>query len=114
MTDDWVRWSADIGKRLAALEAQHKTLLNVLPEVITKVCADMISKRMNAGVWDSTKAYREGSLVSHAGAGWVATADNRGVRPGSANVAWRLAVKSDVSQVKRAVEAEVKRQMHGR
>jgi hypothetical protein len=111
--DPWVAWSAKVNQRLADLETKNKVLVEVLPRTISKICAEMISKRMNAGVWDSTKGYRAGSLVSHQGAGWIATADSRGVRPGSADLAWRLAVKSDIAHLKRAVADEVTRQMNG-
>jgi hypothetical protein len=109
----WVEWSAEINRRLGAIEAKHKTLLGALPEAMARTAADIVERRLTAGIWDATKDYRRGSLVTHQGAGWVAMSDNRGARPGSADLAWRLAVKSDVAHLKRAVADEVTRQLHG-
>jgi hypothetical protein len=109
MDDPWVEWSAKVNQQLADLETKHKVLVEVLPRVINKVCAEMISKRVNAGIWNSQKSYLEGSLVSHGGGGWIATADSRGVRPGEGNACWRLAIKSDTAHLKRVVADELNR-----
>jgi hypothetical protein len=113
MSDDWASWSADIGKRLARLEKRHAAVVDALPEAMARTAAAVVTRRLTAGVWSATESYKAGSLVSHQGAAWVAVSDSTGARPGTAALAWRLAIKSNIAEVRKAVEAEVRRQ-HGR
>jgi hypothetical protein len=47
-----------------------------------------------AGIWDAGATYERGSLVTDAGAMWLAMTDAKpGERPGK-SVAWRMTVKS--------------------
>jgi hypothetical protein len=65
-----------------------------------------------AGVWSPEKSYGAGSLVTKDGAAWVATnAMAAGVKPGDGATAWRLAIKSDTSQLRSLVKDEVRRQL---
>jgi hypothetical protein len=52
----------------------------------------------DAGVWDSAKEYRSGALVSYRGSGWIAKAGSKGVKPGSADGLWRLAIKKEIAR----------------
>jgi hypothetical protein len=49
----------------------------------------------DAGVWDETRSYQPGDLLSHAGSLWIARRESTGERPGSdqSSLAWRLCVK---------------------
>jgi hypothetical protein len=64
----------------------------------------------DVGVWRSDRSYHKGDLASHAGSAWVATIVSKGMKPGEGG-AWRLAAKSDLSTLKRAVREEVQRQL---
>lgn len=46
------------------------------------------------GIWDETKTYSSGSLITFAGGLWHCTDTNVGVRPGSGSSSWTLANKS--------------------
>jgi hypothetical protein len=49
---------------------------------------------IDEGVWNESRTYAAGSLVSHRGAGWVAQCESRACRPGDGRL-WRLAIKSN-------------------
>jgi hypothetical protein len=60
-----------------------------------------------AGVWRDDHGYDAGSLVSHGGGGWIAQRDTAASeRPGT-SPGWRLAVKSDLAEVRKVVKAEL-------
>jgi hypothetical protein len=64
----------------------------------------------DAGVWRDGHGYDAGSLVSHGGGGWIAQRDTTaGERPGT-SPGWRLAVKSDLAEVRKVVKQELGRQ----
>jgi hypothetical protein len=62
----------------------------------------------DAGVWRSDRSYHKGDLATHGGSAWVATIGSTGMKPGDGS-AWRLAAKSDLSALRRAVRDEVRR-----
>ena len=85
--------SAHLGARIDAVEARPAGL---------RYC----------GVWSADQTYDADSLVTLGGSGWIATnAMGPGVRPGTAESAWRLAIKSDISQLGKLVRAEVQKQL---
>lgn len=67
------------------------------------------------GLWNAKHLYGPGAMVTYNGAGWIAmSAMAAGVRPGSGETGWRLAVKSDTSALRPIVRDEVKRQLRER
>ena len=66
-----------------------------------------------AGLWNATKSYQPGDLVTHNGSGWVAQINSTGLKPGD-GVGWKLAIKGDPSHLKGLVQAEVRKQLGGR
>jgi hypothetical protein len=45
-----------------------------------------------AGVFDRTRSYKAGAVVTYQGSAWVANLESKGVRPGD-GAAWQLMVK---------------------
>jgi hypothetical protein len=65
-----------------------------------------------AGVWDATKAYSAGALVTQHGAGWIATNGMApGVEPGKGPTAWKLAVKAPTAGLRKMVQDEVAKEL---
>jgi hypothetical protein len=61
----------------------------------------------DGGVWRDDHGYDAGSLVTYNGGGWIAQRDtNAGERPGT-SPGFRLAVKSDLAEVRKVVRAEL-------
>jgi hypothetical protein len=61
----------------------------------------------DAGVWRDDHGYDAGSLVTYNGGGWIA---QRGTAPGErpgASPGFRLAIKSDLAEVRKVVKAEL-------
>jgi hypothetical protein len=86
-----------------------------LVDVIRAFASEVMHERRvmrDAGVWDPEKLYGTGATVSHAGGGWIAQVESKGVRPGTGE-SWRLAVKSDTAKLKQAVREEVNRTLNG-
>jgi hypothetical protein len=66
-----------------------------------------------AGLWDNRKSYEAGDLITYNGGAWVSLINSQGLRPGD-GVAWKLAIKSDLAQLRRTVREEVQRQLASR
>ena len=71
--------TAPLAKRLSTLERR---------------CVQLETKAVltDAGVWDESKMYKPGDVVSFQGSGWTAQLCQKGQRP-SASSAWRLFIK---------------------
>ena len=67
------------------------------------------------GLWNSTRLYSPGAMVTCNGAAWIAmSAMGVGVKPGDGETAWRLAVKSDTASLRALVKDEVRKQLGAR
>jgi hypothetical protein len=132
----WYEWSAAINghieklqenrrtanKRLAEIEKflfrlrpdnEEMTLENcTLIDIIRMYALEMVFERKimrDTGVWDEARLYAPGATVTFQGAAWVCQEQHEGQRPGASNSFWRLAVKSDVSELRRIVRDEVRK-----
>jgi hypothetical protein len=86
---------------VAYMQSQHAAITTmfisqafIIDELLKRIVA--LEARPTAelrGVWQGNESYKIGDLVTHAGGMWSAVAVSKGLRPGSAPVAWRLAVK---------------------
>jgi hypothetical protein len=111
-------------KRIATLERKHAVmrknyavmvdaLAEAIPTIAGEVCELVLAKKgvmQDAGIWREGETYAKGALATHGGSAWVATIENTGMKPGD-GAAWRLAAKSDLSELKRQVREEVERQL---
>jgi hypothetical protein len=59
-----------------------------------------------SGVWQRSLAYPKGSVVTDAGAMWVALQPVEGVRPGESVAHWQLCAKSEFNIAQRQIEKE--------
>jgi hypothetical protein len=135
MSDDWGAWSDKVNKKLARLEGNVAQLQDhfygtkedlkenkelAISRLIRAVVWGLIDERKilrDTGTWKPETLYGPGAAVTDRGALWVAQIENKATRPGQDNGCWRLAIKSDVSSLKRAVAEEVRKQVghaHGR
>jgi hypothetical protein len=130
MDEAWAKWSAEINKKLVRLERNVAQLQDhfygtkeeikadkelAIVALIECVVFELLHERKilrDTGTWRPEQLYGPGAAATDRGAMWIAQIENKATRPGD-NACWRLAVKSDTSNLKRAVEAEVTRQMNG-
>jgi hypothetical protein len=120
---DGLQRVATLERELAALKPKvglTDDLAAALAEVIPQIVDDRIGRALqqqafvrDVGVWTAERGYSPGELVSHKGAAWICQTKSTGARPGE-NSCWRLAVKSDLSELKRSVREEVERALAAR
>jgi hypothetical protein len=130
MDEAWARWSGDITKKIARLEANVAQLQEhfygtkadlkegkelAISRLIKGAVFEILYERKilrDVGTWDSERLYGPGAAVTDKGALWACQIECKATRPGD-NACWRLMHKSDVAHLRRAVVDEVARQVNG-
>jgi hypothetical protein len=65
---------------------------------------------VDRGIWEPTEHYAAGDVVTFGNALWIARVASKGMKPGD-GAGWRLANKSDLGHLRRAVRDEVAKQL---